>query len=270
MLEATWLASSDPQAMLELLQHGLTPFVGVSMGPIKVTSPRKLRLFACACCRQVWDKLTDDSPCHDCATWEGKYLEPKKRNRPCPTCRTITGRINRSRNAVIVAERFADGLATEEEKRLAWQESDCDADSLLFAAHMTCNGERRAPTVDLILRYLKERGGQSPATQAWLLREVFGNPFRRVELPYELSQVQAVANVILKPSPASKGHCYWLTSTVVSLAQACYESRDFSVMPMLRDALEESGCTDESLLNHCLEPIHVRGCFLLDLILGKS
>jgi hypothetical protein len=79
-------------------------------------------------------------------------------------------------------------------------------------------------------------------------RDIFGNPFRPVTLD---------------PS--------WLTSTVTTLTRQMYESRDFSAMPILADALQDAGCEDEQVLSHCRgEGAHVRGCFLVDLLVGKS
>jgi hypothetical protein len=84
----------------------------------------------------------------------------------------------------------------------------------------------------------------------WLsaaLREVFGNPFRPVAL-----------------NPA------WLTSDVLALARQMYESRDFGAMPILADALQEAGCDHINVLGHCREPgEHVRGCWVIDMLLGK-
>jgi len=81
------------------------------------------------------------------------------------------------------------------------------------------------------------------------LRDIFGNPFRPVAF-----------------DPA------WRTSTAVALAKHMYESRDFSPMPILADALQDAGCDDESILSHCRDPqqVHVRGCWVVDLVLGKS
>jgi hypothetical protein len=81
-----------------------------------------------------------------------------------------------------------------------------------------------------------------------LFRDIFGNPFRHVAA-----------------DPA------WLTSTVVSLARQMYEGRDFSAMPILADALQDAGCEDEAVLSHCRgDGPHVRGCWVVDLVLGKS
>lgn len=61
------------------------------------------------------------------------------------------------------------------------------------------------------------------------------------------------------------------TPTVVALAQHMYESRDFSSMPILADVLQEAGCENEHVLSHCRgSGPHVRGCWVVDLVLGKE
>jgi len=81
-----------------------------------------------------------------------------------------------------------------------------------------------------------------------LLRDVFGNPFRPATL-----------------APA------WRTSTVTSLASQMYESRDFGAMPILADALQDAGCDSDDILNHCRgDGPHVRGCWVVDLVLDKE
>jgi hypothetical protein len=84
--------------------------------------------------------------------------------------------------------------------------------------------------------------------QCDLVRDLFGNPFRPV-----------TSNPV------------WLTSTVTSLAAGIYHERAFDRLPVLADALEEAGCTNADILNHCRRPgEHVRGCWLVDLLLGKE
>jgi hypothetical protein len=81
-----------------------------------------------------------------------------------------------------------------------------------------------------------------------LVRCVYGNPFRPV--PFETS---------------------WRTDTVLSLAGQMYDSRDFGAMPILADALQDVGCDNEEVLNHCRgETTHARGCWVVDLVLGKE
>jgi hypothetical protein len=63
----------------------------------------------------------------------------------------------------------------------------------------------------------------------------------------------------------------WRTEAVVGLARGMAESRDFAAMPVLADALEDAGCADPAILAHCREPgPHVRGCWVVDLVLGKG
>lgn len=79
-----------------------------------------------------------------------------------------------------------------------------------------------------------------------LLHDIAGNPFRPVTF-----------------DPA------WASGAVVGLATTMYESRDFAVMPILADALEDAGCENREVLDHCRGPgPHVRGCWAIDLILG--
>jgi len=81
-----------------------------------------------------------------------------------------------------------------------------------------------------------------------ILRCVLGNPFHPV---------------VLDPS--------WLTSTVTTLAQPIYSERAFDRMPILADALEDASCTDPSILEHCRgDGVHARGCWVVDLLLGKE
>ena len=63
----------------------------------------------------------------------------------------------------------------------------------------------------------------------------------------------------------------WRTSTVLALARQMYDTRDFAAMPILADALQDAGCDSDDILAHCREPgTHVRGCWAVDLVLGKG
>jgi hypothetical protein len=62
-----------------------------------------------------------------------------------------------------------------------------------------------------------------------------------------------------------------LTPTVKKLAAAIYDEKAFDRLPILADALEEAGCSNEEILVHCRGPgPHVRGCWAVDLVLGKE
>ncbi len=64
----------------------------------------------------------------------------------------------------------------------------------------------------------------------------------------------------------------WRTSTVLQLAQGIYDDRTFDQLPILADALQDAGCDKDDILNHFRDPnaTHVRGCWALDLVLGKE
>jgi hypothetical protein len=83
---------------------------------------------------------------------------------------------------------------------------------------------------------------------ARLIRDIFGNPFRPVAL-----------------DPL------WLTSDVQALARGIYDEKAFDRMPILADALQDTGCDTADVLSHCRgDGPHVRGCWVLDLLLGKA
>ena len=188
---------------------------------------RKRRLCACACCRRVWNRLRD----------------------------------SRSRQAVEVAERFADGLATPEELKQAHAEAAAVAsatgkrywEDVAFAAQgATSEHPRPITALNAILGRSRGRKPDKAAVVASLFRDILGNPFR--SLPVLDAAVLA-----------------WNDRLVPRLAQAIYDERRFQDLPILADALADAGCPDTDLLEHCrgLGP-HARGCWVLDLILGKS
>jgi hypothetical protein len=196
---------------------------------------RKQMLLAAACLRRVWDWLLDP----------------------------------RSRRAVEVAEQFADGLATEAELRAVreaalqlfsepgeplprkphWKMYALPAeaagmnesviDAVMYIADATAWGKVDTPEA---VSQPEERA------QAELVRDIFGNPFRPV---------------VVDPS--------WRTAAVVALARGIYEERAFERLPMLADALQDAGCEDDQVLGHCrYDGPHVRGCWVVDLLLGKA
>jgi hypothetical protein len=117
------------------------------------------------------------------------------------------------------------------------------------------SAERPFTAADAGLRVWDLFGGPMPycpieeAPHAALLRDIFGNPFRPATFD---------------PS--------WRTDTVTALATQMYESRDFGAMPILADALQDAGCDSDDILSHCRDTkqVHVRGCWVVDLVLGKE
>jgi hypothetical protein len=63
----------------------------------------------------------------------------------------------------------------------------------------------------------------------------------------------------------------WVTSTVLALAAGIYSESAFDRLPILADALQDAGCNNDDILDHCRgQGPHVRGCWVVDLVLGKS
>jgi hypothetical protein len=155
-----------------------------------------------------------------------------------------------ARFALEVALRFADGVATEDERFAAGQAvAQVGAGSALYHAIGLDQ------TIDDVV-YAAEAAqfgllsvAEEQAIQVGILRDIFGNPFRPVAF-----------------SPD------WRTDTVVSLARKMYESREFGAMPILADALQDAGCDSDDILSHCRDTslTHVRGCWVVDLVLGKQ
>lgn len=242
MTESEWQASNDPQMMLSHLRDA-----GVT--------DRKMRLFACACCRRVWDQFPDrsnqdlvvavedypdatfDHPVIHAAAVASSACEGECSGVPAYWVAKYLGRgfykFTAAMSAAIVAAKAMAlgerGYRRRVEEALYWAES---------------RDEVPATSVGLP-RPVPDSVGAEAAAQAGLLRCVFGSPF----------------------SPA-QFQTAWRTEAVLLLAREAYQSRDFSAMPVLADALEEAGCTDETVLSHCRSPgVHARGCHVVDFVL---
>jgi hypothetical protein len=235
------------------------------------TSGRKLRLFAVACCRRGWHLLADE----------------------------------RSQQAIEVAEKFADGLVDDLELTNAYLHAffalrDCHGltrnaktaqglaaraayEAVCFSSELDLTFEVVRASTSHVAKAIAGRVPEtnrrigsanaagisivaseacsSKETRAWvparrvermiqtaLIRDIFGNPFFRVAVETR-----------------------WLNSRVLQIAGEIYDHRAFERVPELRDALEEAGCNNAEILNHCRGPgPHVRGCWVVDLLLGKE
>lgn len=162
-----------------------------------------------------------------------------------------------SRKYVEVVERFVESEATEEEvDEACWMAKDAGEDSSVTTDLQIWATEAAYDMGGLCesIRWLTLCADESQQSLcggkmlADTLRDVFGNPFRPVTIESR-----------------------WLTETVVGIASCIYTERAFERMPILADALQEAGCENEVVLNHCREPgEHVRGCWVVDLLLGKQ
>ncbi|MGH7173582.1 MAG: hypothetical protein ACRELF_17145 [Gemmataceae bacterium] len=250
MTETEWQECISPDLMLAYLGER--------------ASPRKRRLFACACVRRIWPLLHDD----------------------------------RLRQAVKVAERFADGRVStrirEKARQLATRlREEREAKELRARTWMARAARSAAQAVEALLpeqepilmppRDIRELPDVVSATRTArtaaraaeaqhddesseaidpirrlhaldaveLVREIFGNPFRPVALD---------------PSWLA-----WKDNLVPKMARVIYRKRCFRNLPLLGDAMEAAGCSDAAILTHCRAPVeHVRGCWLVDALLNMA
>jgi len=257
--EQEWLESTDPRPMLQFLRRENMTFVDeaslerqeeLRRSALAILGSRKKILFACSCCRLIRSSLNDE----------------------------------RIRLGVEVLERYADGSAGSDElgmalrraisaiepfdaiepprsraiRQLPWvfravldetRSEQVNVAGSFEEQVVTASVYRGAPTFDEVARAsVSLTAADSRAEQAKLMHDIFGNPFRPISI-----------------DPP------WLTSTVVDLAQAIHQEKAFDRMPTLADALADSGCESEEIIAHCLsQGPHVRGCWVIDLLLGNE
>jgi hypothetical protein len=234
MNEQDWQNCTDPHPMLSFLQGSV--------------SDRKLRLFAVACCRRIWEQMMDV----------------------------------RSRQAVELAERSADEPVSDEElDAVSAEAEEAYEDSLTDDQGVAVGADDPRPDAAAAASYASSPGrlgpehfavvlegaslaspvgaSQEKAAQVAILRDLFGNPFR-------------------PQTPIDAGLLAMTDGTVTKLAEAAYEERSLpsgelanARLAVLADALEEAGCDNADLISHLRSPgPHVRGCFAIDRLLGKE
>jgi len=240
MTEAEWLAERRPDKLLEYFETA--PFSEQS-----VRFTRRFRLFAVACCYLVRPPQASPLLMACLATAElhadsaASDLELKQAR--CVTADSDGTFFHECVSATVtpftrIGPRISLG---GDDELLVHTEPHSVACVVLYAASMTVAYEGATSL------HFRRQPPQS-CFEA-LVRDIFGNPFRPMAF-----------------DPA------WRTDTAVALARQMYDSREFGAMPILADALQDAGCEDEQVLNHCRDAnqVHVRGCWVCDLVLGKE
>jgi hypothetical protein len=191
---------------------------------------RKLRLFACGVCRRLWH-LLDDGILRPALEVAERFAEGEVGSRE----------LNESSEATRPLKRVDQSVAAEMAAWMVWTACSSKAS---YAALGACSFP--------VTRAGHPLGNFSgEAVLCHLVRDVFGNPFR----PAIMKREWVAAN----------------DRSVEAVARAIYQDRALERMPILTDALEDAGCDDEAILAHCRGPgPHVRGCWVVDLILGKG
>ena len=224
---------------------------------------RKLRLFAVAGLRTIWDRLIDDRSRAAVDALE-RYLEGAEDD---PRMMEYARAASQAHDEIRHWSRWHH-LPTPSVERQTYMELIEASEAVTTAMH----GLPGSPTsskllsvamtdaVDTVCRAKTRHlmAESSPeyeieqATYADMLRDILGNPYRK---PHDRP-------IAIEPA--------WATSDVVSLAGSMYDRKSFDEMPYLGDALEEAGCDRDDILAHCRGPNgHVRGCWVVDAVLGK-
>jgi hypothetical protein len=229
--EAGWQGCTQLFEMLPLVERRL--------------SDRKRRLFAVACCRRFAHLFGDV----------------------------------RSLHALEVAERYADGLASEEEREAA-EDAAVDVHIMMRESRFSPSAVRWSRQAELLTQaaVLAVSPGvyyAGDAADYGRLALAASGAGRWVDQEEEARQCRLLRDVAGPPPFAD--HVIdpgWLAGNdraAEQVARWLYETKTFADLPILGDALEEAGCTDQRILDHCRLPgEHVRGCWVVDLILEKQ
>jgi hypothetical protein len=251
MTEKEWLSCEDPLPMLTFLNGRI--------------SHRKQQLFAVACCLRIDDLIPTDA----------------------------------SKECVLTTERYADGAADEPDLERA-----VEASIAACSHEQELRRQRGSPwslvdvqAINAVSRVHRERGEgaahAAASARAWdtcLKKAWAGEPGYaveaddfslqlqdrtfRLERAVEYARQADILRDLLGPLPfrttvLDQNWLAWNNGTVLKLAQAVYDERAFDRLAILADALEESGCTNQDILEHCRRSaVHVRGCWVVDLLRG--
>jgi hypothetical protein len=252
MTEPEWLTGCDYHRMLKHAQQHLR----VSRTP---GGARRLRLLAVACCRHVWPLLTDPRSRAAVEAAE-RYADGKARR----------AELEEAAAAANEVEREARQRSNQLDRSRASQEEQMAIDQAWHLAGMPVRTTYTLLLADWVRFLLGDLGRvptaprdgdpeavsaarqQGAAIAADLVRDVFGNPFR--------------------PAPVvADAWLAWQGGTIARMARAIYEERAFDRLPVLADALEEAGCAEAEILDHCRRSgPHARGCWLLDALLAAG
>jgi hypothetical protein len=192
---------------------------------------RKARLFGVACCRRLWHLLTDA----------------------------------RCRDVVEMAERYAD----ERAGRAAWVAAYDNYRAARRAFGSTAAFFAHAAVGHLLSDAANDPVGYAAAASSWAAG---AGHSRAEEQAAQASLVRCIFGPLpLGPTAVDSAVLGWNDRLIPRLAQAIYEERRFGDLPLLGDALLDSGCEDDPLMAHCRAGVeHARGCWALDAILGRE
>ena len=252
-IELVWRTDANPDVLLDAARLPERNASGPALRHAAAVYDRRYRLYGCACARMVWDLLPTDA-----------------------------------RSLVSISERFADGKASRTDlqasgirmlygpvtpQQLAlnaagWASlgvfgprfNPAMGDEYVWNPHEAARSTARAVAARVVGRAPPGR----PTTEEW--QTAYNVAFATARA----HQTEFVRDVFPPPGYAPRLDREWLTNTVLALARQMDETGDFTVTPILADALQDAGCDDDIILDRCraASNIHCRGNWVVDLILG--
>jgi hypothetical protein len=247
MREKQWLRSTDSEQMLKSIW--------------KQTSERKVRLYACAALRRIWHMLLDPRLREAVETIE-KFADGLAAREELDVAFEAAEKIRNqfsyvrslgediavywytAADAVLAATQSSKNVFMKYNVRqVVFTCANAIEDANLGELPLISDRETCLREIERRHRIANDILGSSA-----LLREIIGNPFRRIQFERR-----------------------WATSNVAELARTIYAERAFERMPILADALMDAGCDDADILDHCrADAPHMRGCWVVDLVLARE
>jgi hypothetical protein len=235
---------SQPEARTAIDLPGLLP------RRLSSLNTRKLRLFACACCRRIWPVLLDE----------------------------------RCRQAVDMGERYADGkiddqglAAAREDAEKAYQEDIWPSvEACIYPVYEEMTPQRALSAAKAALwAHTHHATWKAARVDGIITAEAASDPkgffwksTEKAELTIQANFLGDLAGI---PARAATFDPAWRNSATMKLAQTMYDDRSFDRLPILADALQAAGCNNSDILEHCRRPgVHIRGCWVLDMLLKLS
>jgi hypothetical protein len=205
-----------------------------------------------------------------------EYLLPDRKHRllACGLCRQVAALVERPAllSALETVEAFADGLVTANElaraRHGASQIAECSTKCPATRRFASAVGKAASLALPSSLTWFKT---VDPATVDHISRALRSGLDLLAGDGDGVHRLPGYVVLFDDVEPHRVTCCpEWRTSTAVAIARGMYDAREFGAMPILADALQDAGCNSEEILDHCRGPgPHIRGCWVIDLVLGK-
>jgi hypothetical protein len=272
MTESDWWACQEPQKMLAFLRTS------------EKLSERKGRLFAVAVCRRIWHLLSDERARRAVESAE-RFADRLASDEDLAAtyeavCRLVDQVAAESGETSPYGVNFAslagaDGTAAA----LCFNETFTALASFYCSYPAAYNSDAEVPTLSAEYASWAAAIVATASHPVTASEEVYAerkSVFEKYEASEKVGQAAILRDIFcpwpFSPKPViAEGVLTWDNGCIVKLAAGIYEEAAFDRLPVLGDALEEAGVTDEEILAHLRSPgPHCRGCWVVDLVLGKE